>query len=104
MNATEKNAVVAAAAVTEAARLCDTAIAASIRLRGQPFASPDLVARAKRYQKDEFSPKSAKVTRVVYDLFGYDGWASREEFLAAVDVYCAAGVCEVGRRFNAEQA
>lgn len=88
------------AAVAEATRLCDSAIAALARLQEQPFASPSLCARAKRYQIDEFSRTSRKTERVVFEI-RRDKWASRDELLAAIDLYCAAGVAEVERRFRA---
>jgi hypothetical protein len=56
-------------------------------------------ARAKRYQLDEFARTSSKVNRAVSDV-GQGTWSSREQFLAAIDLYCAAGIAEVERRFR----
>ncbi len=96
---------VEAAAKTEATRLCDAALATPRRFPlpdGWPVATSEHSARAKRYQLDVF--RNLKLAdRVVCDLLrGEDGDVavdSREEFLAARDLYCAAGIAEVERRF-----
>jgi hypothetical protein len=98
---TEKAATIEAAAVAEATRLCDHALAVLARplaLGGMP--SAEHRARAKRYQKDEFLCTSRKVERAVYELFTRDEWTSRDELLAALPIYCAAGIAEVERRFR----
>lgn len=99
---TELNTAIETAATVEASRLCDSALAALARMQANPFAapSPKLRARAKRYQLEEFSRTSRKVERVVCDI-GRDVFATRDEFLGAVDLYCAAGIAEVERRFRA---
>lgn len=94
---TETRAAVEAAAVTEATRLCEQALAGMSRVATTPTAAQR--ARAKRYQLDEFRPTAAKVQRLVCDACRSEPLATREEFLAAVDLYCAAGVAEVERRF-----
>jgi hypothetical protein len=98
---TEKTATIEAAAVAEATRLCDHVLAVLAKpcpVTGEPHSEARRV-RTKRYQLDEFRPTFAKVERVVYSLFTGDEWASREELLAACDLYCAAGRAEVERRF-----
>ena len=92
-----KPSTIETAAVAEAARLCEQALAGMARLASAPSASQR--ARAKRYQLEEFRPTSAKVQRLVSDACRPGPLATREEFLAAVDLYCAAGVAEIERRF-----
>ncbi len=91
--------LVTTAAIAEATRLCDQAFSAM----RSPQTRPDVRARAKRYQVEHFR-NQALSNRVVCDLLrGDDGiiGGTREEFLAAVDLYCAAGIAEVERRFAA---
>ncbi len=91
-----------AAAVAEATRLCDNAFAGIARHIGAGRQmSPDQRARAKRYQIEEFRPTYAKALRLCSDAHPSWLFESREEWLGAVDLYCAAGIAEVERRFRA---
>ncbi len=84
------------AAVTEATRLCDQAFAGMAKIL---TITPSQRARAKRYQLVEFRSTSSRVQRLVSEAVAGE-FASREEFLASVDLFCAAGVAEVERRFR----
>ena len=94
---TETRNAIETAAVAEAARLCEQAPAGRARLAAAPSAAQR--ARAKRYQREELQPTSARVQRLVGDACRPGPLATREEFLAALDMYCAAGIAEVERRF-----
>lgn len=100
----EQAAKLTAAAITEATRLCDQAMAALSRL--DAWAKKD---RARRYQIDEFRTASARVERVVFDLLrvcpdGPADVATRGALLDAIDTYCNAGLAEIERRFSAVEA
>lgn len=97
--ATDKTPVIVAAARAAAALLCDKSIDNVARFGG----SAELRARARRYQMAEFREAgkvSSRTERVVLELFDRDAWASREELLEAIEVYCDAGISEVERRFD----
>lgn len=105
MNA-ETAAKILAAAAAEATRRCDVVLAACERLS----ATAAQRARAKRDVLAEFTAADrqgprAKMERAVLDLFrNADGdvtvFATRDDLLAAVDLYCAAGKAEAERRFG----
>ena len=91
--------MIVAAARAAAAALCTKSLENVARFGG----SAELRARARRYQKAEFrecGKVSARTTRIVFELFDRDAWASREELLEAIEVYCDAGISEVERRFD----
>lgn len=98
----EEALMIKSAAIAEAARLCDQAIAAVERRGGNPVQT----ARAKRYQLAEFNRTSPRIERVVCDLIrpapGEPAASSRDELLAAIELYCASGVEEIERRFGAK--
>jgi hypothetical protein len=93
----------------EAARLCDQALAPRPRSSGpspSEWTSAQW-ARVQRYQLERFERASQRIERVVCDLLrdeetGDVAVSTREELLTAIDVYCAAGIAEVARRFRAE--
>ncbi len=90
------------AAVAEAARLCAMALAGHARLSADTYLAPSLaprdvrLAKAKRYQLNEFRPDFKRIQRIVLDTYRFE---TREDFLAAVDFFCAVGRAEVERLF-----
>lgn len=100
---------VESAAVTEATRLCDQAFAGLAKLSADPAVAthlpplPSLLAKAKRYQLHEFRPDFARIRRMVSDLVQpCDNGLSREEYESAINLFCAAGIAEVERRFRSQ--
>lgn len=93
------HALVTASAQERAASLCGKAIAAILDLG----ATPAQRARGERYQVEEFQNRKMS-ERILCDLLLHpaDEVAlidTREELLAAIDVYAAAGIAEVRRLF-----
>ena len=93
--------VVIAAAKARAVSLCATALAACFK----HGATAERHARAKRYQIEEFQNRKMS-ERILCDLLlrpasGAPLIDSREELLAAIEVYEIAGIAEVRRLFAA---
>jgi len=93
--------VVIAAAKERAVSLCEKALAACFKYG----ATAERHARAKRYQIEEFQNRKMS-ERILCDLplrpaGGAPLIDSREELLAAIEVYEIAGIAEVRRLFAA---
>jgi hypothetical protein len=83
-----------------AAHLCDDTLSLNETWKS---ASPEQRKRAKRYQLEEFREcdrTKKNIERIVLDMFCADEFSTRDDLLAAVEVYADAGIAEVERLFE----